>query len=601
MAHSFTRRVSGTTPYYNLIRRVAFPSTTAIASSMVTLTTVGVGLCFLIARWSLTSFISGIIWGIVFLALPSIISNTYLYWTVMKNDPLFYLRRCLAFSLFTINTWLIFLLIGSLLSLGIKSFVFPDFAVLMGLFAVIPLRSLGIFAMSRTSFAKRLTFSLIEPVFSVLLGVLLLGLPAPKLATDLMLSSLTGLIFAFALIAFVEHYGRRRIGFSPIRMFRAFLTDWLEADNIELESYLNELGVQTELDVAAFAFRRERSANIKGLMLVSNFHPGPFLNVGSSSLPYLFQAAVEKQLGAIALVPHGVSGHELNLVSQVENEKIIRTVLSGLSAVKFSSLATTVTRSGNGTATATCQTFDGCALVTMTTAPSDMEDVPTEVANRIKALSKGRFRHVALIDAHNCLTGPTTMSREKISALEEAALESLQSPNPPNTFRIGVAHRKSPFRLRDGFGPGGISVMAVETNGQKFAYICIDGNNMIKDLREEILATVRTLGFDDGEVLTSDTHIVNGIVPARLGYYPIGAAVQIPTLLNEIKEACQSAVADLEPCEAGTVAQQIDVMTLGSKSLKRVMNVIYKTSKLIAFTLFPLIIIIAVITLIFLV
>jgi len=519
----------------------------------------------------------------------------------MKNDPLFYLRRCLAFSLFTINTWLIFLLIGSLLSLGIKSFVFPDFAVLMGLFAVIPLRSLGIFAMSRTSFAKRLTFSLIEPVFSVLLGVLLLGLPAPKLATDLMLSSLTGLIFAFALIAFVEHYGRRRIGFSPIRMFRAFLTDWLEADNIELESYLNELGVQTELDVAAFAFRRERSANIKGLMLVSNFHPGPFLNVGSSSLPYLFQAAVEKQLGAIALVPHGVSGHELNLVSQVENEKIIRTVLSGLSAVKFSSLATTVTRSGNGTATATCQTFDGCALVTMTTAPSDMEDVPTEVANRIKALSKGRFRHVALIDAHNCLTGPTTMSREKISALEEAALESLQSPNPPNTFRIGVANRKSPFRLRDGFGPGGISVMAVETNGQKFAYICIDGNNMIKDLREEILATVRTLGFDDGEVLTSDTHIVNGIVPARLGYYPIGAAVQIPTLLNEIKEACQSAVADLEPCEAGTVAQQIDVMTLGSKSLKRVMNVIYKTSKLIAFTLFPLIIIIAVITLIFLV
>jgi len=601
MAHSFARRVSGTTPYYNLIRRVAFPSTTAIASSMVTLTTVGVGLCFLIARWSLTSFVSGILWGIVFLALPSVISNTYLYWTVMKHDPLFYLRRCLAFSLFTINTWLIFLLIGSFLSLGIKGFVFPDFAVLMGLFAVLPLRSLGIFAMSRTSFSKRLTFSLIEPVLSVLLGVLFLGLPASKLAPDLMLSSLTGLIFAFALIAFVEHYGRRRIGFSPIRMFRAFLTDWLEADNIELESYLNELGVQTELDVAAFAFRREKSANIKGLMVVSNFHPGPFLNVGSSSLPYLFQAIVEKQLGAIALVPHGVSGHELNLVSQVENEKIIRTVLSRLNAVKFSPLATTVTRSGNGTATATCQTFDGCALVTMTTAPSDMEDVPTEVANRIKALSKGRFRHVALIDAHNCLTGPTTMSREKISALEEAALQSLQSPNHPNPFRIGVANRKPSFRLRDGFGPGGISVMAVETNGQKFAYICIDGNNMIKDLREEILATVRTLGFDDGEVLTSDTHIVNGIVPARLGYYPIGAAVQIPTLLNEIKEACQSAAADLEPCEAGTVAQQIDVMTLGSKSLKRVMNVIYKTSKLIAFTLFPLIIIIAVITLIFLV
>src|SRR5208337_5017406 len=138
-------------------------------------------------------------------------------------------------------------------------------------------------------------------------------------------------------------------------------------------------------------------------------------------------------------------------------------------------------------------------------------------------------------------------------------------------------------------------------DSKKFAYICIDGNNMIKDLREEILAEVRTLGFDDGEVLTSDTHMVNGIVSARLGYFPIGEAVQRSMLLSEIKRACQSALADLEPCEAGAVTQQIDVMTLGSKSLKRVMNVVYKISKLTAVTLFPLIILIAVITLIFLV
>ena len=332
-------------------------------------------------------------------------------------------------------------------------------------------------------------------------------------------------------------------------------------------------------------------------MLVSNFHPGPFLNVGSSSLPYLFQAVAKKQLDAIALVPHGVSGHELNLVSQVENEKIIRTIFNSLSTVKFSPLATTVTRSGNGIATATCQTFDGCALVTMTTAPSDMEDVPTEVANRIAGLTKGKFRHVALIDAHNCLTGPITMSSEKIGALEEAVLLSLQTSFNPVPFQVGVAHRKPPFQLRDGFGPGGISVIAVETNGQKFAYICIDGNNMIKDLREEILTEVRTLGFNDGEVLTSDTHMVNGIVSARLGYYPIGAAVPRSILLDEIKLVCQNAIADLEPCEAGAIAQQIVVTTLGSKSLKRVMNVVYKISKLTAIALFPMIIAIAVISL----
>ena len=601
MAHSFARRVSGTTPYYNLIRRVAFPSTRAIVASMVTLTSLGVGICFLIARWSLGTFAYGVMWGIIFLAIPSILSNLYLYRTVMKNDPLFYLRRCLAFSLFTINTWIIFLFSGALLSNGIPTFIFPDFAILMGLFAVIPLRCVAVFAMSNTSFVKRLTFSLIEPVLSVLLGVLFLGLPSFKLASVLLLSTLTGLIFAFTLITFVEHYGRRRIGFSPIRMFRAFLTDWLEADNVHLESYLNELGVQTELDVAAVVFKREMSSKIKGLILVSNFHPGPFLNVGSSCLPYLFQSVAERQLGAIALVPHGVSGHELNLVSQVENEKIIRTVFSRLESVNFSPLASVVTRAGNGTATATSQTFDGCALVTMTTSPSDMEDVPTEVAIRVKGLTKGKFRDVALIDAHNCLTGPATMSSEKISALEEAVLQSLQSSEQLQPFRVGIAHRGSSFKLREGFGPGGIAVVAVETYGQKFAYVYIDGNNMIKGLREEILAEVRTLGFNDGEVLTSDTHMVNGIVSARLGYYPVGAAVSTSLVLNEVKDVCKSAIDDLEPCEAGAISQQIDVVTLGSKSLKRVMNVIYKISKLTAATLFPLIILIAVITLIFLV
>jgi predicted neutral ceramidase superfamily lipid hydrolase len=143
--------------------------------------------------------------------------------------------------------------------------------------------------------------------------------------------------------------------------------------------------------------------------------------------------------------------------------------------------------------------------------------------------------------------------------------------------------------------------MAIETSGQTFAYISIDGNNMVKDLREAVLDEVRTLGFSDGEVLTSDTHMVNGIVPARLGYYPVGAAVPREALLEEIRAACQAAMTDLEPCEVGALVKQLEVTTLGSKSLKGVMNVVYKISKLTMLVLFPVIIAIAVISLLFLV
>jgi len=420
----------------------------------------------------------------------------------------------------------------------------------------------------------------------------------------LVLASLVGLTFAFAMITVVEVYGRKMVGFSPNRMFRAFLANWLEGQNDELESYLNEIGVETEVNVSAFAFRKKGSANLKGIILVSNFHPGPFTNVGSSVLPFLLQTIVERRFGGVALVPHGVSGHELNLVSQEQNTRVIGWVLSNLDDATYNSEATSVVRVKNEIATATSQIFDGCAMVTMTTAPDDMEDIPAEVANRIVGLTQGRFHHVALVDAHNCLTGPTTMTSEKTGALQEAALATLQvtAESKRHSFRVGVSRRvPAGFALKDGIGPGGIAVVGTEVDGQRFAYINIDGNNMIKGLREEILENVRKTGFDDAEVMTTDTHMVNGIVSAPLGYRLVGEVIPTSVIVNEAAAACRDALNDLEPCEVGVIYGQVPVTTLGSKSLKRVMSVVYRVSKLTVLTLFPMVAIVTVLSLLFLV
>lgn len=535
---------------------------------------------------------------------PYFLSDIALYLTIMKEDPLFYFRRCLALSLFTMTTWVIIFLVSSTLALVLSGFVFPDFAIIIGLFSVVPLRAVAIFSMSRTSFAKRALFTLVQPTLTVLVVAFVFGLAPWRMVFGLVLASLVGLTFAFALITAVEIYGRRTIGFSPNRMFRAFLVDWLERKNDELESYLNELGVESEIDVSAFAFRQKDSTRLKSVILVSNFHPGPFTNIGSSVLPFLFQRVIERRFGAVALVPHGVSGHELNLVSQAQNARVIGWVLSNLEGAVYHSEATSVVRANNGIATATSQVFDGCALVTMTTSPEDMEDVPSDVGNRIVGLTKGRFSHVTLIDAHNCLTGPTTMSSQKLGALQEAALGSLQisAEQRGQMFKVGVA-RKVPagFTMKDGIGPGGVAVLGIEVDGQRFAYISIDGNNMIKGLREHILDNVKKMGFDDAEVMTTDTHMVNGIVSAPLGYHSVGEVIPWSILMNEVKAACQDAVADLEPCEVGAVFGQVPVTTLGSKSLKRVMRLVYRISKLTALTLFPMVLIITVISLLFLV
>jgi putative membrane protein len=438
----------------------------------------------------------------------------------------------------------------------------------------------------------------------VLTIILFFGLPVSRMITGLILASTVGLAFAFALIATIEMNGRKAIGFSPIRMFRAFLTDWLEGQNKELETYLTELGVETQIDATAFAFRKKGASNIKAAILVSNVHPGPFLNIGSSVMPFLFGALMNRRFTAVAMVPHGVSGHELNLVSQEQNERILAWILSNLTDAHYYGLATPVKRSSNKTATATSQIFDGCALVTMTTSPLDMEDIPTRLASNLSKLTQDKFRALALIDAHNCLTGPTIMTPQKVDALQDATLASLQTSleQRPNAFKVGAAHAKpEDFTLKDGFGPGGISVIAVDVTGYKFAYVCLDGNNMIRGLREEILAKVNGLGFNDSEVMTTDTHMVNGVVPARLGYHPLGEVAAWGPLVDRVASVCKEALNNLEEGEVSVAAGQIPVTTLGEESLRHVMGMVYRTSKLTALTLFPMVVICTVLSLLFLV
>ena len=68
------------------------------------------------------------------------------------------------------------------------------------------------------------------------------------------------------------------------------------------------------------------------------------------------------------------------------------------------------------------------------------------------------------------------------------------------------------FTLKDGMGAGGITATVVQVGKQKTAYVVIDGNNMISGLREKILAALTSVGFDESEVFTTDTHAVSALV-----------------------------------------------------------------------------------------
>jgi predicted neutral ceramidase superfamily lipid hydrolase len=124
---------------------------------------------------------------------------------------------------------------------------------------------------------------------------------------------------------------------------------------------------------------------------------------------------------------------------------------------------------------------------------------------------------------------------------------------------------------------------------------------MVKGLREQILETAKRTGFHDAEVMTTDTHMVNGIVHAPLGYRVVGEVIPWSSLLTDIAIACQEAIDSLKPSQVGVISGKVAVTTLGSKSLRQVMQVVYRISKLTSLTLFPMVAILTVISLLLLV
>jgi len=158
-------------------------------------------------------------------------------------------------------------------------------------------------------------------------------------------------------------------------------------------------------------------------------------------------------------------------------------------------------------------------------------------------------------------------------------------------FECGVSHIvPKEFSMNDGMGPGGIVVLVIKTGNEYVAYVTIDGNNMIKGVRENILEAIAKLGINDGEIFTTDTHVVNAIGPSRRGYYPIGERIDQEKLLNYIRKATQEALSNLSEAKVAFKKVKVErVKVLGEKNIlevTRLVDVIMKKIKTLAVTIF---------------
>jgi putative membrane protein len=367
-----------------------------------------------------------------------------------------------------------------------------------------------------------------------------------------------------------------------MRIFKAFLVDWLDRKNEMFEAFLKEIGIESEIEVTLIRFDSKNNSKIKGIIVISNFHPGPFLNVGSSMLPYLIQNQFETKNIAV-FVPHGISGHENNLVSQEDNTKVISAIKTMLRNCEPSNITSIFKTIEMGSAKVNAQIFGNCLLLTLTQSPKDMEDIPIELGKEIASMAKNKFKHVGIIDSHNCIDQARMFIEEELNDLRSAAYKAVESSSATGTkIEMGIAkHNFENDNPRQGVGPGGMRVFLFKHLDQLIAYIIIDSNNMIKGLREKILTSLNDIGIDGGEIMTTDTHVVNGLVSAKLGYYPFGEMLNQDNIVNSIKKTVKDAQEDLEEVTICSSSKNVSVTSLGSRSLENLTSFMYNIARLV--------------------
>jgi putative membrane protein len=137
-------------------------------------------------------------------------------------------------------------------------------------------------------------------------------------------------------------------------------------------------------------------------------------------------------------------------------------------------------------------------------------------------------------------------------------------------FRIGVSHVLVPFNREQGFGDLGIQVLVTEVEGQRTAYVLMDGNNMAEGVREELLCHLLK-NVDNAEVMTTDSHVVNTIT----GKNPLGMNVRTSDFLPFVMQALRMAIDNLAPSEvAASTAHCEHIVVFGSNRISQLASTV---------------------------
>lgn len=493
------------------------------------------------------------------------------------------------------------LIIGTLFGAIFHANVFIN-CLLFGCILIFGLNTLILWSVTKISFKRSAMIGTIQPLLILAMYVLVSYFSSYSPIIDSSLGSMIlkvivgSVIFILAIYSFitvVESPMKKNLGIGILDLLSLFIAHMNEGSK-SLESLFDNMGEPISTVVTFISFRTKKG--IKSLFVSPSVHPGPLGDIGGSNMPTI----LAERFNHFTMIAHGPSTHDFNPVATRELDKIEDAIKTGLEKVEYSPKATLFKRYKEEKANIGVQFFNKGMVILSTFAPEGSDDIEFGVGLTMMTQSKSRCKvqDSIIVDCHNSFTpesGGVLPGNDEVFEII-TAIDKIDLENEYHDIKVGCYENPmNDLGKNEGVGESGIKTMVIEVANQKTAYILFDSNNMEIGFRAEIIDTVKELGIDEVEVMTTDTHSVNTI---SRGYNPIGLTKRAE-ITEYIKESVIKAIDDLEEVEVGTGTEKIEnLKTFGptnSTELISTISSIVAVSKIIAPVLFISAIIIVII------
>lgn len=468
---------------------------------------------------SLSSLVS-----ILPLSLAVLYAANMIDFYILKNLPVTKLTKVYHTAAFANIFWLTTIVLGIVAASVLSKPTLNSSFIVAGMFLAMGLR-IGIFT---AVFGARLSRAiLVSPVLPLLFFTAFVPFESVPFYFDPM--SL-GFGISFMAIASVwsviaDRTGRPKVE-STFRILQAYLLAWTDLNPKSMESIMEGKAYETKVSTYTLSFK---TSNGKSAIVIPDLHPGPFHPVGGSNLPYeIYKTYSSNSMQAIVM--HSISDHALNLPSKAQVERYLSSLNNDMLFDNGSTCTEAIVIQVNK-ARVSAVAFGKVAMLVLSSSPYGMEDVPTLIRKEVERYAKEKqFNHAVVIDAHNSM-GEHLNEDDSADMLKacKIALDELKM-KPQFNFECGFCHSSEIGASASDVGPAGMSVMAIKVNGKLFAIGWADGNNMAKNLRENILRHLSLHGISMLEVCTSDTHFTSGRARNLTGYFTFGSLSSFDTV-----------------------------------------------------------------------